>query len=119
MRLHRNYDLQALNTLRLPARARYYVRADSLPLVVAASDWARSQGLPLLVLGGGSNLVLGADFPGLVLHVALKGLHSERRGSHQRLTVAAGEDWPTLVERCLAEGWYGLENLSLIPGSVG
>lgn len=119
MRLYRDHSLDDLNTLRLPARAHYYVRAETRQQVIQASDFARRQGLPLLILGGGSNLVLTRDVPGLVLHIALRGVRSERRGAMQRLYVAAGEEWPDLVEYCLDMGWYGLENLSLIPGTAG
>lgn len=119
MRLLRDYPLDEFNTLRLPARAHYYVHATSERQVAQASDWARDTGTPLLLLGGGSNLVLAGDFPGAVLHLDLQGVQVEPRGGQQRLRVAAGENWPRLVEHCLEQGWHGLENLSLIPGSAG
>jgi len=119
VQLQRDVPLDELNTLRLPARARYYVRAERPETVAEACEFARRQGLPLWVLGGGSNVVLRGDLPGLVLHMALSGIQPRIEGQRLRLRVAAGESWPDLVEHCLAHHWYGLENLSLIPGTAG
>jgi UDP-N-acetylmuramate dehydrogenase len=80
------------------------------------AEAVRSAYEPLLVLAGGSNVVIAdAGFPGTVVRVLTKGV--ERDGT--RLTVQAGEDWDALVERCVAGGLQGFECLSGIPGSVG
>jgi UDP-N-acetylmuramate dehydrogenase len=80
------------------------------------AEAVRSAYEPLLVLAGGSNVVIAdAGFPGTVVRVLTKGV--QRDGD--RLTVQAGEDWDALVERCVAEGLQGFECLSGIPGSVG
>lgn len=116
----RDVNLQAHNTLAVPARARYFAEADDIPSVRAALEFARAQALPLLILGGGSNIVLGDDFPGLVLQVGLLGRELIAEDDHYYyLRVAAGENWVQLVDYCLQRGYWGLENLSLIPGSVG
>lgn len=112
-------DLQALNTLALPARARYFARIDDGAQLAGAVAWAQARHLPLLVLGGGSNLILNGDWPGLVLHIGLRGRRAEPVAGGVLLHVAAGENWHELVQWSLAQGWYGLENLTLIPGTAG
>ncbi|MBL8446466.1 MAG: UDP-N-acetylmuramate dehydrogenase [Zoogloeaceae bacterium] len=112
-------DLQALNTFGLPARARWLAaitgEAD-LRRVMAMPEW----GEPRLVLGGGSNLVLTGDFDGWVLHVAVPGRRLLAQDSEAWWVEAgAGEPWHDFVLWTLAHGWAGLENLALIPGTVG
>lgn len=120
MELRTDHPLAALNSLRLSARAAFFCRATSPAELVDALAHARRHDLPVLVLGGGSNVVFSRDWPGLVVQPALRGVEVIERGRRRiRLRVAAGEDWPALVERCLAAGWFGLENLALIPGSAG
>ena len=72
------------------------------------------------ILAGGSNTLFIGDFPGLVIHVSLRGLEIlEETSDHVFIRVGAGEVWDALVAHSLQKGWYGLENLSLIPGTVG
>ena len=109
-------DLHASNTLALPGRAARYARvttADSL------ADPAFGQA-PRFILGGGSNLVLTGDFDGLVLHMAIPGKRLLKEDAEAWYVEAgAGENWHDFVQWTLAQGWPGLENLSLIPGTVG
>ena len=74
----------------------------------------------VLVIGGGSNILFTGDYEGIVLRFEGKGMEviSEDE-DHVIVKIAAGEDWDEAVEKCLGNGWYGLENLSLIPGNVG
>ena len=112
-------DLTSLTTLALPARARWLVdvqQEDELPAVLALAE---KRDLPFMVLGGGSNVLFAHDYPGLVLHLQLGGVSSRRAGDHILVTAAAGENWHLFVSRCVSKGWYGLENLALIPGTVG
>lgn len=113
-------DLAALNTLALPARAAHLARiteAGQLPALVADPRW---RGVPRFVLGGGSNLVLTGDFAGLLLHMAVKGRQLAGEDADAwYVRAGAGENWHDLVDWTLAQGWPGLENLSLIPGTVG
>lgn len=117
-----NINLDALNTFHVAARARYFAvleQEDDLPALLAAAD---KKDLPVLILGGGSNILLQDDYPGLVIRIALKGIKIHQDTSDADsilLTVAAGEIWHDLVSFALAKGCYGLENLALIPGSVG
>lgn len=108
-------------TLRLGGAAREWVRAtDEAALVDAVRD-ADAAGTPVLVLGGGSNLVVAdSGFDGRVVEVAVRGVEQESDTCGGAfVTVAAGEDWDALVERAVTEGWVGVEALSGIPGSVG
>ena len=113
-------NLQPLNTLRLPAIARYFAKVRSPDQVPYWLAWAEETGLPVLVLGGGSNLVLASDFPGLVISISLHG-RAWRYINEQEaeLTVAAGEPWHDLVMYTAELGFRGLENLALIPGRAG
>ncbi len=115
-----DFPLDSLNTFRIPARARRYLRVSDPAQVGAALGDPALAALPRLVLGGGSNLLFTQDFDGLVLHMALAG--REIVGAHEGHTLvraAAGENWHDFVQWTLAQGLGGLENLSLIPGTVG
>src|SRR5215472_10346541 len=104
-------------TLRLGGPAGRFVVADADAEVVAGVRAADEQGEPLLVLGGGSNLVIAdAGFPGTVVHMATRGLDVSDGDGPVSVTVAAGEDWDTVVAWSVAEGLAGLECLSGIPG---
>lgn len=120
MEFQRDVELRPYNSLALSARAAHFVRVATLEDVQAALDFARAHGLPVTVLGGGSNLVLAGDLPGLTIQVDIRGrsLVSEC-GDAVQVRVGAGEGWHGTVQYCLAQGWYGLENLALIPGTVG
>jgi len=112
-------DLQPLNTLALPARARYFAKVESVEQLRECLLWAQRQHVPLLVLGGGSNVILAADWPGLVLQIAIAGKKITRIAGGAEINIGAGENWHGLVQWSLAQGLYGLENLTLIPGTAG
>ena len=112
--------LAALTTLRLGGAARRLVRAGSAEEIVAAVREADAAGERLLVVGGGSNLVVGDDgFDGTVVHLESRGHTVERQGSEALLCVEAGQDWDELVAATVDEGLGGLECLSGIPGCAG
>ncbi len=114
------FDLTASNTFGLPAIAAGYVAISDTARIgdlIARADWA---GTPKLVLGGGSNLILAGDVAGLVLKVEIKGRQlTGEDESFRYVRAGAGENWHEFVRWTLAQGWGGLENLSLIPGTVG
>jgi UDP-N-acetylmuramate dehydrogenase len=111
-----NPALADLTTLRLGGPAGRIVEAADEAALIAAVREADAAGTPLLVLAGGSNVVVADDgFPGTVLRIASRGVHEDG----DRLEVAAGEPWDPFVARCVAAGRAGLECLSGIPGSVG
>jgi len=112
-------------TLRLGGPAKDFVTATTAREVVDAVRSADEAGVPVLVLGGGSNLVVADDgFPGTVVHVGTRGIvpDVEEDGATcggALVRVAAGESWDGLVARAVESGWTGIEALSGIPGSVG
>ncbi|MGB3704712.1 MAG: UDP-N-acetylmuramate dehydrogenase [Castellaniella sp.] len=118
-------DLQARNTLGLPARAAVAVLDDesvipALCAALAAGRNGQEADDPLFILGGGSNLVIEARPRHRILRVALRGIRlRDETASHWVVEAAAGEPWHGFVDHCLAQGWPGLENLALIPGTVG
>ncbi len=113
MRERTNVPLAELTTLRLGGPARRLIEASTEDELVEAVSEA---GEPVLVIAGGSNLVISDDgFDGTVVHVATRGISIEGT----RLTVAAGELWDEIVARTVAEGLAGIECLSGIPGSAG
>lgn len=115
-----DYDLQPLNTLAVPSSAARYVRVVDETALKRALAFAKEQELKLLVLGGGSNVVLPQRFDGLVIQVAIKGMEVVTEDDeHVWIRAGAGEVWQDLVEYSLQGGLFGLENLSLIPGTVG
>ena len=120
MNIQQHVSLQAYNTLAVPAQARYFVAVHSESELLEAIHFSEEKSLPRLILGGGSNIVLSSDFDGLVIHLGMKGIASESSGSGWvTVNVSAGENWDELVQYSLDRGWYGLENLSAIPGNVG
>jgi UDP-N-acetylmuramate dehydrogenase len=118
--LQQNFPLQTLNTFGIAARAQAFVRVESAEQLLGILAEPSLAALPRLVLGGGSNLLLTGDFAGLVLHIALAGralVASD--ATHHYVRAAAGENWHAFVQWTLERGLGGLENLSLIPGTVG
>jgi UDP-N-acetylmuramate dehydrogenase len=108
-------------TLRLGGPAAHYVEATTEADLVAAVRAADESGEPLLLVAGGSNLVVADEgFPGTVVKIATRGVAVDQDAcSGATVTVAAGETWDDLVARAVDEGWVGVEALSGIPGSVG
>ena len=117
--IQQNIQLQRYNSLRLPAVADYFCAVSTEEDLLAALDYARQHRLAVTPLGGGSNLVLAGDLQGLVIKLDIRGISSKVHGDRVEVCFAAGEDWHRAVLYCLERGWYGLENLSLIPGTVG
>lgn len=118
--VQQRFALARYNSFGIEAEAaRYLAISDPEQLPHLARDPELGRG-PRLILGGGSNLILTGDFPGLVLHLISsgKGISGET-GESVLVTVAAGENWHELVCWSLQQGLFGLENLSLIPGTVG
>jgi UDP-N-acetylmuramate dehydrogenase len=118
--LQRDFPLRDLNTFGVAATAQAYLPVADVDVLRAVRNDAALNALPRLVLGGGSNVLLTRDFPGLVLHMRNSGIEvvsSDADFTYVR--AAAGENWHRLVLWTLQQGLGGLENLSLIPGSVG
>ena len=117
--LQENISLKPYNTFGVEAKAKYFVEAKSENdlLEIFETETARTE--KLLVLGGGSNMLFTENFNGLVLKVGIAGINYTTQGDEILLTAGAGVIWNDLVNYCVANGFAGIENLSLIPGTVG
>jgi UDP-N-acetylmuramate dehydrogenase len=119
-RLREAVPLAPFCALGVGGPAGHFLEARDEEDVARAVGWAAARGLPLHVLGGGSNLVVAdAGVPGLVLRVGVRGVSERAAGEAVEVTAGAGEPWDDLVARAVARGWAGLECLSGIPGLVG
>lgn len=112
-------DLATLNALRLESKAHEVIRVSDEDSLERAMQRARELGRPLMVLGDGTNVVLGEEVPNVVALVRNSGRFIEAAGEDCLLSAAAGENWHDLVRFALAQGLFGIENLALIPGRVG
>lgn len=118
--IQQDVPLAPLTTLRIGGPARFFAEARSENEMIEAFSFAEQQGLPLFILGGGSNMLIADEgFPGLVIHVAMKGLSWRNEGDEVIVKAQAGEDWDEFVRQCVEQDLAGLECLSGIPGSVG
>src|SRR5262249_27511987 len=116
---HEFYPLRRHNTFGFDVRARLAVHVRSEDDLVGALTDPRARGLPVVVLGGGSNVVLTHDLDALVLLMEMPGYRVTSGSDVALVTAGAGENWHGLVNRTIADGLPGLENLALIPGTVG
>lgn len=120
MLLQEHVSLKNLNTLGVYAQARYYARIDTPQNLMDLLVHPSFRALPRLVLGGGSNVLFLNNFKGIVIHLALGGIAVIRENQEQVWVQAgAGVNWHQLVQYCVEKGYGGVENLSLIPGTVG
>lgn len=120
--LQENVSLRFFNTFGLDCVAKYYAaiqKIENLSVVLASHAFRNRK--DLLILGGGSNILLThALFNGFVLHMQTKGITLIDEDEHRvRVAVAAGETWEDFVTYCVDKGWGGIENLAAIPGTVG
>ncbi|KTC93885.1 UDP-N-acetylmuramate dehydrogenase [Legionella cincinnatiensis] len=113
-----NIDLTPLNTLHLKSTASYYVVLNKIQQLAEIRE-VISNFPKFFVLGGGSNLIIPTRYQGLVIHNELRGITMNTVGQEQIVTAMAGENWDEFVAYCITHGAFGLENLSLIPGTVG
>jgi UDP-N-acetylmuramate dehydrogenase len=115
-----NVDLLPFNTFRISARARYFVVIRSIEEIQAVFHTDIFKNNRRLILGGGSNMLLTRDFDGLVIKNELKGIETLHEDEARiTLKVGAGENWHQFVRYCVERDLGGVENLSLIPGTVG
>jgi len=120
MQILNNVSLKPYNTFGVDSRAAFFASVHSHEQIHDLIQFAKVNGLQVLFMGGGSNLLFTRNYEGLVLNIVMKGISFEAAGSVQfKVTARAGENWSSFVEYCIGQAWGGLENLSLIPGSVG
>ena len=117
MNIQENFSLKNYNTFGVEAKAKYFAEVHSLEELKETLQFSYS---PILVLGGGSNVLFTKDFEGLVIKLNLKGISEEILDeNHVLVTAKAGENWHEFVQFTISKNYGGLENLSLIPGNVG
>lgn len=118
LNIQKNVDLTPLNTLRLQSMASHYVVLTQIEQLDTLSSIVTNYP-QFFVLGGGSNLIVPPTYHGLIIHNQLRGIKIIETGHELIVTAMAGEHWDSFVAYCTAHGAFGLENLSLIPGTVG
>lgn len=115
-----NVDLTPYNTFRLQIKAKYFLKSEDHNEIISAITYALENNISYYLLGGGSNVLFSKDFDGLVIINQTKGMHVlEEDENSVLLKISSGEVWHDTVLKCVARNWGGIENLSLIPGSVG
>ncbi|KPZ03671.1 UDP-N-acetylenolpyruvoylglucosamine reductase [Pseudomonas tremae] len=120
LQVHSDVSLKPFNTFGVNVQAQLFAEAHSDDDVLEALAYSAEHNVPLLVIGGGSNLLLSSDVQALVLRMASRGIRIVREDCAESIVEAeAGEPWHPFVQSCLELGLAGLENLSLIPGTVG
>jgi len=118
--IRHHVNLQAFNTFGIPAQALHYAELNEEDAFADIMQTDEYRLFPRLIIGGGSNILFTRDFEGLVIRNCLKGISLISENEETVLVEAAsGENWHQFVQWCIAQGFGGLENLSLIPGCVG
>ena len=115
-----NISLKNFNTFRADAKARYYTEVNSILDLLNILSSEKFKNTPKFILGGGSNILFTRDFDGLVIHVKLNGIEKVAEDEYfVWIKAGAGAKWHDLVLFTIENNWAGIENLSLIPGTVG
>jgi len=120
IQIEKNISLFPYNTFGIQVKASFFCKISTvqqLQELIASSLYKKE---PRLILGGGSNILFTQDFQGLVVHIEIKGIETLMETDERiRIKVGAGESWHDFVMHCVNRDWGGIENLSLIPGTVG
>jgi UDP-N-acetylmuramate dehydrogenase len=120
LNIQEDVDLRGYNTFHVSAKARWFVRITTLEHLQAVVAWARREQVQFMMIGQGSNLLFRQDYAGLIMELNIKGIRvAAAAPDHVDIEAQCGEIWHDFVQYCLLHGYYGLENLSLIPGTVG
>ncbi len=120
MHLDQKISLKSLHTFGMEVEARYFVEAKTHSEVLTLLNYRHMIHMPILFLGGGSNVLFTKNFTGIVIRINSKGIAIKEQDEHRvHVTAEAGENWDEFVQHCVNNGWAGIENLSLIPGTVG
>ena len=120
MEISENSSLQNLHSFGCNEKANYFAKIDSNEAIEQHIQWAKEKNTPYLILGSGTNILFTKTFEGLVLKMEIMGIKKlKETASEVFLEVGAGENWHHFVIYCVQKGWGGVENLSLIPGTVG
>ncbi|HSJ66144.1 MAG TPA: UDP-N-acetylmuramate dehydrogenase [Anditalea sp.] len=120
MKIQENISLKEFNTFGLDKKAKFFIEVHSNEEVIQALEFAKDKKIPVFILGGGSNILLTKDIHAVVLKINIKGLEIlSESDTEVKVKVGAGESWHDFVLKAISNEWAGVENLSLIPGTVG
>lgn len=120
MHIYENHSLKNFNTFGVEASAKYFVEVFNEQELQSFLQYKQFQDLPILVLGSGSNILFTKDFDGVILKYSSNGISLQDENEEAVfVTVEGGEVWDDFVKYCVENNLYGVENLSLIPGTVG
>lgn len=114
-----DFNLKEHNTFGIDVKCRRFIEFESVEELLQIVNSLTDADKPLMVLGGGSNMLFTADYEGTVLHSAIKGHVAVQTDEGIMLRCGSGEVWDDIVSLCVSNRMYGAENLSLIPGDVG
>ncbi len=115
-----NAQFKHLNTFNINGQTKYLANVESEESLLAAINFASTEKIPYIILGGGSNVLMTKDNDGLIIHMSIMGIQKiDETNDHIFLKIGAGVNWHEFVQYCLKNNYYGIENLSLIPGTVG
>ena len=118
MHLQEHYSLKKYNTFGIEISTRYFAQFDNQEALKNLLN--NHKNIPKLILGGGSNILFTQNFDGLILYNHIKGIDILKEDKQQVvIRVGAGENWADFVAHCVLKGYTGIENLALIPGTVG
>ena len=120
MKLQKNIALKQYHSFACEEIAAFFTIVTTKETLIEAIEWAKDNDQPYLILGAGTNILFSKQFDGLVIKMELNGIQKlQETSSEIILKVGAGENWSHFVSYCVQKSWGGLENLSLIPGTVG
>jgi UDP-N-acetylmuramate dehydrogenase len=120
MKLQKNIALKRYHSFACEEIAAFFTIVTTKDALIEALEWAKDNDQPYLILGAGTNILFTKQFDGLVIKMELNGIQKlQETSSDIILKVGAGENWSHFVSYCVQKSWGGLENLSLIPGTVG
>jgi UDP-N-acetylmuramate dehydrogenase len=120
MKLQQNISLKPYHSFACEEIASFFTTVSTKEALMEAIEWTKENNQPYLILGSGTNILFTQQFNGLVIKMEITGIQKlQETASELLLQVGAGENWSHFVSYCVQKSWGGLENLSLIPGSVG
>ena len=118
--MFKNYSLKNYNSFRVNHKANFFLKIENNKSLINFLSDKKFKNEQKLIIGGGSNILFTKDYEGVILYSCIKGIHIlEENDNHIKVKVGSGENWDDFVKFCVSKNWYGIENLSLIPGSVG
>ena len=118
--MFKNYSLKNYNSFRVNHKANFFLKIKNNKSLIDFLSDKKFKNEKKLIIGGGSNILFTKDYKGVILYSCIKGIQIlEENNNHIKVKVGSGENWDDFVKFCVSKNWYGIENLSLIPGSVG